>query len=108
MYAYKKQNYLLNPDLTMLYYKNLFYFTVMYLYTWKIGMCRIKLLIRNVQKLTPPENKKEKEEEEKENKEKEKSRLNKNFSTSGKFLTMNVNEKRFLFLHESDVYSTTR
>ena len=47
-------------------------------------MCQIKLLIRNVQKLTPPENKKEKEE--KENKEKENSRLNKNFSTSGKFL----------------------
>ena len=50
-------------------------------------MCRIKLLIRNVKKLTPPEKKEEKEEKEKE-KEKEKSRLNKNFSTSGKFLKM--------------------
>ena len=49
-------------------------------------MCRIKLLIRNVQKLTPPKENKEKEKKEKEKKEKEKSRLNKNFSTSGKFL----------------------
>ena len=47
-------------------------------------MCRIKLLIRNVKKLTPPEKKEEKEEEKE--KEKGKSRLNKNFSTSGKFL----------------------
>ena len=55
-------------------------------------MCWIKLLIRNVQKLTPLENKKEKEEEkeEKENKEKEKSRLNKNFFTSGKFLMIGL------------------
>ena len=49
-------------------------------------MCRIKLLIRNVKKLTPPENKEEKKEkEEKKKKEKEKSRLNKNFSPSGNF-----------------------
>ena len=54
-------------------------------------MCRIKLLITNVKKLTPPENKEEKKEkeEEKKKKEKEKSRLNKNFSTSGKFLKIN-------------------
>ena len=50
----------------------------MYLYTWKIGMCQIKLLIRKVQKLTPPKNKETNKENE--------NRLNKNFSTSGKFL----------------------